>query len=67
MVLFKSPNELDMKFEDVLRKQILVLDGAMGTMVQNLELDDTAFGGKAFKMLTDLLVFRDLMTWKGFI
>ena len=57
MVLFKSPNELDMKFEDVLRKQILVLDGAMGTMVQNLELDDTAFGGKAFKMLTDLLVF----------
>ena len=46
-----------MKFEDVLRKQILVLDGAMGTMVQNLELDDAAFGGKAFKMLTDLLVF----------
>ena len=57
MVLFKSQNELDMKFEDVLRKQILVLDGAMGTMVQNLELSDAAFGGKAFKMLTDLLIF----------
>ena len=46
-----------MKFEDILRQQVLVLDGAMGTMVQNLELDDMAFGGKAFKMLTDLLVF----------
>ena len=46
-----------MKFEDVLGKQVLILDGAMGTMVQNLELDDAAFGGAAFKMLTDLLIF----------
>ncbi len=46
-----------MKFEDVLGKQVLILDGAMGTMVQNLELDDAAFGGPAFKMLTDLLIF----------
>ena len=46
-----------MKFEDVLGKQILFLDGAMGTMVQNLDLDDAAFGGAAFKMLTDLLIF----------
>ena len=46
-----------MKFEDVLGKQVLILDGAMGTMVQNLDLDDAAFGGAAFKMLTDLLIF----------
>ncbi|MFP6637943.1 MAG: homocysteine S-methyltransferase family protein, partial [Nitrospinaceae bacterium] len=46
-----------MKFEDVLGKQVLILDGAMGTMVQNLELDDAAFGGPTFKMLTDLLIF----------
>ena len=46
-----------MQFEDVLGKQVLVLDGAMGTMVQNLDLDDAAFGGPAFKMLTDLLIF----------
>ena len=46
-----------MKFEEVLGNQVLVLDGAMGTMVQNLELDDAAFGGPAFKMLTDLLIF----------
>ena len=43
-----------MKFEDVLGKQILVLDGAMGNMVLNLDLDDDAFGGAAYKMLTDL-------------
>ncbi|MFQ5716375.1 MAG: homocysteine S-methyltransferase family protein [Nitrospinales bacterium] len=46
-----------MNFKDALGKQILILDGAMGTMVQNLELDDAAFGGSLFKMLTDLLTF----------
>jgi 5-methyltetrahydrofolate--homocysteine methyltransferase len=46
-----------LKFEDVLGNQVLLLDGAMGTMVQNLELDDAAFGGASFKMLTDLLTF----------
>ena len=33
------------------------MDGAMGTMVQELDLDDSAFGGSLFKMLTDLLTF----------
>ena len=33
------------------------MDGAMGTMVQDLELTDAAFGGPLFKMLTDLLTF----------
>ena len=46
-----------MSFKSELGKQVLILDGAMGTMVQNLELSDDAFGGPAFKMLTDLLVF----------
>ncbi len=46
-----------MKFDEILGTQVLILDGAMGTMVQNLELDDAAFGGPAFKMLTDLLTF----------
>ena len=44
-------------FKNEIGKQVLILDGAMGTMVQNLELEDTAFGGPEFKMLTDLLVF----------
>jgi 5-methyltetrahydrofolate--homocysteine methyltransferase len=46
-----------MSFKSELDKQVLILDGAMGTMVQNLELSDAAFGGPEFKMLTDLLVF----------
>jgi methionine synthase I (cobalamin-dependent) len=44
-----------MSFKSELGKQVLILDGAMGTMVQNLELSDAAFGGPALK------------TWKGFI
>ena len=27
-----------MKFEDALKKHVLVMDGAMGTMVQNLDV-----------------------------
>ncbi len=46
-----------MNFREALQKQVLILDGAMGTMVQRLELSDQAFGGPDFKMLTDLLVF----------
>ncbi len=46
-----------MKFDEILGTQVLLLDGAMGTMVQNLTLEDSAFGGPAFKMLTDLLIF----------
>ncbi|MBB4398269.1 methionine synthase [Bradyrhizobium sp. ERR14] len=31
------------------RERILVLDGAMGTMIQNLQFDETAFRGERFK------------------
>src|SRR3569623_2801451 len=31
------------------RERILVLDGAMGTMIQNLQLDEAAFRGERFK------------------
>ena len=46
-----------MSFRQALLEHVLILDGAMGTMVQSLELTDYAFGGPDFKMLTDLLVF----------
>ncbi len=46
-----------MSFESDLKNQVLLLDGAMGTMVQSLNLTDAAFGGSLFKMLTDLLTF----------
>ena len=38
-----------MKFEDVLGKQILFLDGAMGTMVQYYKLTESDFRGSQFK------------------
>ena len=31
------------------RERILVLDGAMGTMIQGLEYDEAAFRGERFK------------------
>lgn len=44
-------------FIQSLQEQVLLLDGAMGTMIQGLDLTDAAFGGSAFKMLSDLLTF----------
>ncbi len=46
-----------MNFEDALKNQVLILDGAMGPMVQALDVTDATFGGSLFRMLTDLLVF----------
>ncbi len=37
------------KFRDLARERILVLDGAMGTMIQGLEYDEAAFRGERFK------------------
>ncbi|MCG8399122.1 homocysteine S-methyltransferase family protein, partial [Bacillus atrophaeus] len=34
---------------DQLKKKILVLDGAMGTMIQNANLSATDFGGEAYE------------------
>jgi 5-methyltetrahydrofolate--homocysteine methyltransferase len=33
---------------DLLKKRILVLDGAMGTMIQQYKLDEAAFRGARF-------------------
>lgn len=46
-----------MEFLQALKEQILVLDGAMGTQVQNLGFDDADYGGADFRMLPDILVF----------
>jgi len=34
---------------ELARNKILVLDGAMGTMIQDLQLDEAAFRGERFK------------------
>ena len=44
-------------FLDALKEQVLVLDGATGTMIQDLDLTDADFGGADYKMLSDLLSF----------
>ncbi|MDX9974364.1 MAG: homocysteine S-methyltransferase family protein, partial [FCB group bacterium] len=46
-----------MNFLNTLREQVLIIDGAMGTMIQGLGLTDADFGGSEFRMLSDLLVF----------
>lgn len=44
-----------MSFLQFIQDEVLVLDGAMGTMIQNLDLTDADFGGAEFRMLSDLL------------
>ena len=38
----------DRRLESLLAQRILVLDGAMGTMVQTLQLDEKAVRGRQF-------------------
>ncbi|WP_458759700.1 methionine synthase [Afipia sp. TerB] len=42
-------NPVTDKFRALAREKILVLDGAMGTMIQSLEYDEAAFRGERFK------------------
>ncbi|MBY0381902.1 MAG: methionine synthase [Xanthobacteraceae bacterium] len=45
----KNTNPVADKFRALARERILVLDGAMGTMIQRLEFDEAAFRGERFK------------------
>src|SRR6478736_39814 len=38
-----------MKIEDILKERILIIDGAMGTMIQRHTLDEADFRGERFK------------------
>ena len=42
---------------EALKDQVVVIDGAMGTMIQELGFTDADFGGSPFRMLGDLLTF----------
>ncbi len=46
-----------MNFSEFIQQHVLVLDGATGTMIQDLELGEEYFGGADYKMLSDLLNF----------
>ena len=47
MTLAPTVNKLQM-LEELLADKILILDGAMGTMVQALKLDERAMRGERF-------------------
>ena len=48
--------------EQLLHERILILDGAMGTMIQQRKLDEAAFRGERFKDWTkDLKGHNDLL------
>ena len=43
-----APGAGDQKLRRLASERILVLDGAMGTMIQDLQFDEAAFRGKRF-------------------
>jgi len=54
-----------MQFLEFLKDNILVLDGATGTMIQGLDLTDQDFGGPDYRMLSDLLTLSRPESMKG--
>ena len=38
-----------MKIEDIIKERILIIDGAMGTMIQRHKLEEADFRGERFK------------------
>lgn len=42
-------------FLETIKKQVVVFDGAMGTMIRNYNLGPKDFGGEEFEMLSDVL------------
>lgn len=46
-----------MDFTTMLHERFILLDGAMGTLIQGLDLTDADFGGADYRMLSDMLVF----------
>ncbi|WP_430707691.1 methionine synthase [Nitrobacter hamburgensis] len=48
-IVTKVSNPIADKFRKLARERILVLDGAMGTMIQALQFDEAAFRGERFK------------------
>jgi 5-methyltetrahydrofolate--homocysteine methyltransferase len=51
-----------MKIEDILKERILVLDGAMGTMIQRHQLTEEDFRGERFKKHSHTLKGIDYST-----
>ena len=62
MTVMKPKTENNSSIEELLKQRILVLDGAMGTMIQRERLDEAAFRGERFKdWKKDLKGHNDLL------
>ena len=58
-----STHQTATELQRIASERILVIDGAMGTQIQNLKLDEAAFRGERFKdWPTDLRGNNDLLT-----
>lgn len=44
-------------FHDFLSERIMIIDGAMGTMIQSFVYGANVYGGEEFQMLSDIVVF----------
>ncbi len=44
-------------FNTFLSEQVLLIDGALGTMIQSFQFGPREYGGEAFQMLSDMIVF----------
>ncbi|QYF94531.1 methionine synthase [Massilia sp. PAMC28688] len=45
MITTAVPSPIDSQLRDILRRRIMILDGAMGTIIQQYKLDETAYRG----------------------
>lgn len=56
-------NTADAEFREIASRRILVMDGAMGTQIQNLKLDEAGYRGERFKDWShDVKGNNDLLT-----
>ena len=45
----RSISPIDSQLRDILKRRIMILDGAMGTIIQQYKLDEAAYRGERFK------------------
>ncbi|MCA1858339.1 methionine synthase [Massilia oculi] len=45
----RTPSPIDSQLRDILKRRIMILDGAMGTIIQQYKLDEAAYRGERFK------------------
>ena len=58
-----NQSERIQRLHELLRKRIVIIDGAMGTMIQRYKLDEAAFRGERFKDYPhDLKGHNDLLS-----